>query len=404
MLQTSEQTKGKRILCIGDSTEWNLMKHKRRLNLKSSKIGVISDNHTYGFLSHNILGLERDSTDPVGWLSVEVFNRALDNEAFKRENDSVPIEEKESYKWLTTSIKAKEIALTSSTHALFITDRESDIYEYICTIPDEKTDILLRASHNRKVLTKSGNTVKIFDDIVSQNKIGEVTVEIQDNKKRESRSAILEVRSESYKIQRPKKKWLREKYPKEFELTMIHAKEKGHPIGESPVEWYLWTTEKVEGLEDCKEKLELYKKRWRVEEAHRLLKKEGFNLEGSELETPEGIRKLLIMGMEASLKIQQLKEARDGNTSIDIKEIFDEEETKCLEQLNEVYQGATVKQKNPHPKTSLAWASWIIARIGGWKGYASQRKPGTITYKWGYEKFQNLMIGYRLKNSPPTCV
>lgn len=100
--------------------------------------------------------------------------------------------------------------------------------------------------------------------------------------------------------------------------------------------------------------------------------------------------------MEASLKIQLLKEARDGDTSIELKEVFEKEEVKCLEQLNIVYQGATEKQKNPHPEHSLAWALWITARIGGWNGYASQRKPGTITYKWGYEKFQTLMVGYRL--------
>ncbi|MGB4958341.1 MAG: IS4 family transposase [Saprospiraceae bacterium] len=402
MKRTQVETKGKRVICIGDTTEWNLMRHKRRINLKSSKIGVISDNYTYGFMSHNILGIDRDSLDPHGWLSVEVFNRPIDNEAFTRDNDSVPIEEKESYKWLSSSLKAKEVSLKSCTHALFVTDRESDIYEYMCKIPDEKTDILFRASQNRRVINETGDLVKVFDDIGKRNKIGEVSIKIQDNKKREDRTAVLEVRSIRYKIQRPEKKWVRENYPKNVELTMINAKEQNPTlVGEDPVEWYLWTTEQVNGIEDCREKLELYKQRWKVEEAHRLLKKEGFNLESSELETPEGIRKLLILGMEASLKIQQLKEARDGNTSIAVKEVFEDEEVKCLEQLNEVYQGATEKQKNPHPKHSLAWASWIIARIGGWKGYASQRKPGTITYKWGYEKFQTLMVGYRLKNSPP---
>ncbi|MBK9254678.1 MAG: hypothetical protein IPM42_04260 [Saprospiraceae bacterium] len=118
MLQTQAATKGKRVICLGDTTEWNLMKHKRRINLKSSKIGVISDNRTYGFLSHNILGIDRDSLDPHGWLSVDVFNRDIDNEAFTRDNHSVPIEEKESYKWLSTSIKAKEVSLKSCDHAL----------------------------------------------------------------------------------------------------------------------------------------------------------------------------------------------------------------------------------------------------------------------------------------------
>ncbi|MBK9256935.1 MAG: IS4 family transposase [Saprospiraceae bacterium] len=273
MLQTQAATKGKRVICLGDTTEWNLMKHKRRINLKSSKIGVISDNRTYGFLSHNILGIDRDSLDPHGWLSVDVFNRDIDNEAFTRDNHSVPIEEKESYKWLSTSIKAKEVSLKSCDHALFVTDRESDIYEYMCTIPDEKTDILFRASQNRRAINGTGELVKVFDDIAKRDKIGEVNIKIQDNKKREDRTAVLEVRSLRYKIQRPEKKRLREKYPRNVELTMLHAREQNPPAWESPVEWYLWTTEQVRGIEDCKEKLEIYKQRWKVEEAHRLLKK-----------------------------------------------------------------------------------------------------------------------------------
>jgi hypothetical protein len=27
----------------------------------------------------------------------------------------------------------------------------------------------------------------------------------------------------------------------------------------------------------------------------------------------------------------------------------------------------TQKQQNPHPKKNIAWASWIIARFGGWR-------------------------------------
>ncbi len=96
MIQTQEATKGRRVICIGDTTEWNLMKHKRRINLKSSKIGLISDNYTYWFMSHNILGIDMDSLDPYGWSSVEAFNRPIDNEAFTRDNYSVSIEEKVS--------------------------------------------------------------------------------------------------------------------------------------------------------------------------------------------------------------------------------------------------------------------------------------------------------------------
>ena len=59
-------------------------------------------------------------------------------------------------------------------------------------------------------------------------------------------------------------------------------------------------------------------------------------------------------------------------------------------------EGKTEKQKNPHPVAQLSWASWIIARIGGWKGYKSESPPGPITMLRGLKRFQSLLEGYKL--------
>ena len=36
-------------------------------------------------------------------------------------------------------------------------------------------------------------------------------------------------------------------------------------------------------------------------------------------------------------------------------------------------EGKTEKQKNQLPRNQLSWAAWVIARLGGWKGYQSQK-------------------------------
>jgi hypothetical protein len=69
----------------------------------------------------------------------------------------------------------------------------------------------------------------------------------------------------------------------------------------------------------------------------------------------------------------------------------------CLEQINASQEGNTQKQKNPHPLKTLPWASWIIARLGGWKGFASQRPPGVIILRLGLERFETLFLGWKLK-------
>ena len=59
-----------------------------------------------------------------------------------------------------------------------------------------------------------------------------------------------------------------------------------------------------------------------------------------------------------------------------------------LEQLNPKLEGNTKKQKNPYPPSSMAYAAWVVARLGGWSGYASQRPAGPITM-WKV-RFQSL--------------
>ena len=60
-------------------------------------------------------------------------------------------------------------------------------------------------------------------------------------------------------------------------------------------------------------------------------------------------------------------------------------------------EGKTEKQKNPYPKENLAWASWIIARLGGWKGYVkSEGFAGPITIGRGLKMFYGIYDGWKL--------
>jgi hypothetical protein len=59
-------------------------------------------------------------------------------------------------------------------------------------------------------------------------------------------------------------------------------------------------------------------------------------------------------------------------------------------------QGKTKKQQNPHKAGQLSWSSLIIARLGGWTGYACERPPGPITMRRGLETFEALNLGWSI--------
>ena len=59
-----------------------------------------------------------------------------------------------------------------------------------------------------------------------------------------------------------------------------------------PVCWHLLTTIPVTTLEEAMLIIQWYSWRWMIEEVFRILKKEGYNIETSELESGAAIRKL----------------------------------------------------------------------------------------------------------------
>ena len=130
----------------------------------------------------------------------------------------------------------------------------------------------------------------------------------------------------------------------------------------------------------------IYKKRWTIEQLFRILKTQGLQLEDSRIETADRLLKLTAIAAKAAVMTLQLVQARDGNSPEPAKTAFNEDQIQVLAALGKKYEGRTKLQSNPHQPGSLAWAAWIIARLGGWDGYP-RTKPGPITMKHGLEYF-----------------
>ena len=98
----------------------------------------------------------------------------------------------------------------------------------------------------------------------------------------------------------------------------------------------------------------------------------------------------------------QLVQARDGQRVQPASIAFTDDEIAALHAIElDQYTPRTAKQRNPHPKQSLAWAAWVIARLGGWDGYSSSKSskpPGPITFKHGLEYFHAVAVGWSLKH------
>ncbi len=128
------------------------------------------------------------------------------------------------------------------------------------------------------------------------------------------------------------------------------------------------------------------------------MKTHGLQLEDSQLTTAEGLIKLAAIAAKAAAATLQLVQARDGKSGEPAKIAFSEPEIAVLDGLNGQIEGKTALQKNPHQRHSLAWATWIIGRLGGWNGYASSKPPGPITLRRGLEYFHAIAKGWILRD------
>jgi hypothetical protein len=83
-----------------------------------------------------------------------------------------------------------------------------------------------------------------------------------------------------------------------------------------------------------------------------------------------------------------------GRATRPASDVIDDDFAIALERLSRKREGATAKQKNPHPPGSLAFIAWIAARIGGWNRYYG--KPGPKTMHVGWTQLATTLAGYAL--------
>jgi hypothetical protein len=380
------------LLCIQDTTELNFSYNKGRMDDEDQDIGPTNDKNI-GFFCHPVLVIDPINQLPVGFSSINIWNRAKDMPN-KRERDykNDAIKEKESYRWISSARKTKEL-LDNVECLTIIGDRESDIYEEFASIPDCKTHLLVRSSYDRSLF---GEKQRLFGKLSSSPNRVTYELDIPGGPNRTKRITKMSLKYEKVKIGLPKNRSKRDK-PDFVELWAIEARELAEnvPENEEPVLWRLLTTHEINDPSDALKYIEWYCLRWLIEELFRIIKTRGFCIESSQLERGASLKKLCVIALQAALTIMTLKLSLNTDHKIKSTLIFSEEQVMFFEIYMGELEGKTEKLKNPYEKGTVQWASWGIARMGGWSGYISQGPPGYITMKEGLDRFYDKEEGFR---------
>jgi hypothetical protein len=383
---TAARAAGRDIVVVQDTSELVLGGRRSR----ASGYGPVGKGGALGgLLLHAAVALEIGSGALLGLVDARIWNRDKGAVTPRRPRAT---EDKESQRWLDTTTRASEVLAVANSITV-VSDRESDFYEHFARRPTN-TDLIVRACQNRKIKDPEDADALLFTFIDELPETDRYSVKIPAAPGRKARNAELALRFSRVKLCKPLHGAASD-LPDNITLTLVDVREVSPLEDGEPIHWRLLTTHTVTNSSQARRIVGLYRMRWSIEEFFRTLKTAGFNIEEADIGDPQVMIKFAAAATIAAVTVMQLVKAREGTSDRQLADAFEPDDQPVLEALSVKLEGSTARQKNPHPKGSLAFAAWVIARLGGWDGYYG--KPGPKTMRWGLNDFQRIKFGASLR-------
>lgn len=375
---------GRRVLAIQDTSEINFSQHERG----KASFGRGGNGVDPAFFIHPVLVVDADSGVILGLLDVQLWER----HGPAAQDAGRTTDEKESRRWLAGAVAAASLHTAGATAVAVVADREGDLYPAFARRPGE-VELLVRAQTERG-LVDGGLLFEHLDGLPVADRFA---LDLPAVPGRAARHATMVLRYGAVTLARPARNTDRD-LQESVALHALDVRELDAPAGVTPVHWRLLSSAPIETVAQAHQAIADYRRRWHIEQLFRTLKSHGLGLEESQIETPKVLRKLAIVALRGAVVCMQLVHARDGADQRPATAAFEAEDIEVLEAIAPTVDGKTDRLSNPFAVRSLAWAAWIIARLGGWNGARSAKPPGPITMHRGLQCFHGIARGFRLKD------
>ena len=231
------------VLVIQDTCELNYSHHPHTLGL-----GPLSRPGQQGLLMHSCLSMSPERV-PLGLIGQKVWARDFSQIGKASTRKTQKIEDKESYKWLEgldAVIAAKKAC--PSTALLTICDREADLFDLFAKERPEGVDLLIRATHDRKVDQKA---CYLYKHVFSHPVVERFALSLPRRKEQKAREAVLSLRFGSVVLCPPNHR--RSEALDPIALSFVHVIEEEPPEANDPVEWLLLTSLCPQNTEEARE-------------------------------------------------------------------------------------------------------------------------------------------------------
>lgn len=337
-----------------------------------------------GLLVHDSLALTPEGT-PLGLVDVQCWARDEKDFGKKVRRKRVPIEQKESHKWLTSfNATAQLQARCPSTTVISVADREADVYELFAHAhaAAQAPKLLIRASSNR---TLQNEQQHLWQYLHSQPIAGYQQLHLSARPGRAARLATLAIRYAAVTLRPPSGK----QALGALTLQAVWACEVNPPPGAAGVEWMLLTTCAVDTPADAVQTLKHYAARWNIEVYHRTLKS-GCKIEERQLGNAQRIEACLSIDMVVAWRIMHLTKLGRELPDVPCSVYFEDNQWRAL--VTYVTRNANLP---PNPPT-LREAIRMTASLGGFLGRRCDGEPGTQTLWRGLQRLDDLTEMYTM--------
>jgi Transposase DNA-binding/Transposase Tn5 dimerisation domain len=400
------------VLMIQDTTEADLTRPEQQVQ----GAGPLDGSARRGVFMHPLHAFTPDAT-PLGTAWCRIWARQDEAEPSSKAEErkrrkTVPIEQKESQRWIEGLRRAREIAQEMpETRWIRVADSEADIYELFAeprgTIP---VDWLIRACQDRALEPTAGKgpgpdvgsqaeseaagvllrsrvmatPVRFTRPITVRGRQAKRSCETRGRRQpRATRQADLEVRCASVTLRPP---WRAGTSLPPVAVNVVLVSEPSPPEGEEAIEWILVTTLPIDTVEQARQIIEYYCIRWMLEVLFRTLKS-GCRVEGRRFERTERWTACAAVYLVAWRTLLVCRMGRSC-PEMDCEAIFDPAEWKSV--------WVTVHRQAPPPTPPpLSVMIRLIAQLGGYVNRPNRPDPpGVQTIRLGMQRMYDLATAW----------
>jgi len=379
------------VLCLQDTTELDLSGQKA-----NGGLGYLNHDARRGLYLHPTLAVTPNRIC-LGAIHIHTWKRDKlkkhkTAEELKAEHP-VPIEDKESYRWIESYAAACDVAAQFPEKTIVsVGDRECDMYEFFLEAEKRKkrgeasAEWLIRSRHQRMLdsdMDQEGSDECLREAAHKAPIVGHIEFTLQSRNKKPARKIKQTVQVIRRKIRPPSSL---DTTTEPIEVTAILTKEVNAPKGEAPVEWLLLTS--IELTEDkmASEIIQWYLARWEIEVYFKILKS-GCKIEKLQLETKERMTACLAIYMIVAWRILYVTMMGRQGPDLPCSVVFHEYEWRAA------YEVST-KKKSPEMPITLNDMLKLVASLGGHLNRKGDGQPGAKKMWIGMQRLRDFSIAW----------